>query len=190
MDMFAGSNMYFDFLVQGWPRIAYLSDLELDLLDLPAGSEVELRTLKRLTKDATLENLTEVSDSAYHVRYEVGPDTRSAIRGMSLRTSDKSEARLYLSLPEDASDGMYEFSVLQRIEGKEMGRITKRLAVGEHPYVANHSSKEVHAANCEWVGRMSARNKVAYRDVSLALKRGYNGCYYCLPEHDTDRLGA
>jgi hypothetical protein len=187
-DMFAGSNMHFDFWVAGWPRIAYLSDLELDLSGLPAGSQVELRMLKRLTQSATLENLTEISDTKYHVRYEVGSARHSAVRRMPLRTSDRSQATLYLSLPDDTPDGTYEFSVLQRIDGREMGRITKRLAVGEHPYVVNRNSREVHAANCEWVSRMSPRNKAAYRDVSLALKRGYDGCFYCLPEHDTDRL--
>jgi hypothetical protein len=183
-NMFAGGQMQFDFQVQGWPRISCLSDLVLELSKLPVNAHVELRLLKRLTQGAVFEQLTQVSESQYHVRYKT-IDGRSSICGMPLQTNDRAEATIYLSLPEDTPDGVYEFAVLQQINGREMGRITKRLIVGDYPYVANRNSGEVHEANCEWVHKMSPRNKIAYRELEQALKHGFNGCRYCLPEHNT-----
>ncbi len=184
---FEGGYMRFSFQIRGWPRISYLSDLELDLSLLPPGAEVELRILKRLTEGAELESLAKTQETRYHARYQATSATRGTIRQMPLQPSDCSEATVYLTIPDVAPDGVYEFAVLQRINGNEVGRITKRLIVGDHPFVANRRTREVHVANCEWVRKMSGKNKSAYRELELALKRGYNGCHYCLPEHDTDR---
>jgi murein tripeptide amidase MpaA len=184
-DMFSGSVQRFAFQVQGWPRIAYLSDLEIDLSNLPRNVQVELQILKRLTEGTKAEHLSKTKETKLYSHYKATPPERVALRNMPLKTSDNSQATVYITLPEDIPDGAYDFSVLQKIEGKEMGRVTKRILVGEHPYVANRNSGEVHIANCEWVKKMSSRNKIAYRELELALKHGYNGCYYCLPEFDT-----
>jgi hypothetical protein len=184
-DAFAGGYLRYSFQIRGWPRVAYLSDLDLDLSALPPGTDVELRILKRLTSEAELENLEQTEETTYHANYRVTSAARGTVRQMPLRPSDCSEATVYLTIPDNAHDGMYEFAVLQRINGNEMGRITKRLIVGDHPFVANRRSREVHVANCRWVRQMSGRNKSAYRELELALNRGYNGCRFCLPEHDT-----
>lgn len=184
-DHFVGGYMRFSFQIRGWPRQHYLSDLELDLSLLPPGTEVELRVLKRLTGTAQLVSLAKQTESQYHARYRATSATQCMIQNMPLRPSDCSEATVYLTVPDDAPDGVYEFAVRQQIDGNEMGRITKRLVVGDHPFVANRRTGEVHKANCEQVGKMSGRNKSAYRELDLALHRGYNGCRYCLPEHDT-----
>lgn len=184
-DHFVGGYMRFSFQIRGWPRIPYLSDLELDLTLLPPGTEVELRVLKRLTDAAELVSLAKTKETHYHTRYRATSAAQGIIRNMPLRPSDCSEATVYLTVSDDAPDGVYELAVLQRINGNEVGRITKRLIVGDHPYVANRRTGEVHMANCEWVRKMSGRNKSAYRELELALNRGYNGCHYCLPEQDT-----
>lgn len=44
---------------------------------------------------------------------------------------------------------------------------------------------EVHVSNCEWAARVSRRHRISYNDLQDALKRGYNGCAYCLPEDNT-----
>ena len=51
-----------------------------------------------------------------------------------------------------------------------------------YPYAANRRSSEVHKVNCEWAKKISPISKGAYRE--LAIKHGYNGCRYCLPEYD------
>jgi len=62
----------------------------------------------------------------------------------------------------------------------------------EGPYIANRRSKEIHKSDCYWVTQMAPSNKQPCTSLSelrdLINLAGYNGCYYCLPEYDTDRL--
>ncbi len=69
---------------------------------------------------------------------------------------------------------------------ERMGRVTRLLAVGEHPYLGNRRSKEIHIPSCKWAKVMSPGNRVAYKDLERAIKHGYNGCHFCLSEYDTD----
>jgi hypothetical protein len=184
-DQFAGSLMRFDFMIRCWVRTAYASDLEIDLSSLGQTAEVELKLLKRLTEGASSTGLTKVEDVGWHTRYQVASGQIVALRNMPLRSSDHTVATLSIKLPPDIPHGAYDVAAIQRIAGNEVGRVTKRLIVGDHPFVANYRSGEVHKANCPWVSMMSGHNKRAYRDLELALKHGYNGCHTCLPEHDT-----
>jgi len=184
-NMFAGSRQSFEFSIQGWPRIAYLSDLEVDLSALPAGCHVELELLKRLTDGALSQGMTKVKETYRHATFEVQPYHCGALCNMPLNTSDRSEAKLTVTLPDNTPDGAYQVSVRQIVSGREMGRVTKRLVVGSYPYVVNSNSDEVHLANCAWVQKMNPTHRVAYSDLELARRHGHNGCRYCLPEIDT-----
>ena len=55
------------------------------------------------------------------------------------------------------------------------------------PYVANKNpeSMELHKRECEWAHRIAFRNRVYYCELEEALAAGYDGCAYCLPEHNT-----
>jgi len=67
-----------------------------------------------------------------------------------------------------------------------MGRITSLITVGNHPYVGNKESKEIHLPDCIWVEKMNnIRNKTAFDKIERGIGQGYNGCIYCLPEHNT-----
>ncbi len=54
-------------------------------------------------------------------------------------------------------------------------------------FVANRDplSLEVHRAGCQWVEEIFERNKIGYYSLYDALKEGYDGCKYCLPEYHT-----
>jgi len=41
-------------------------------------------------------------------------------------------------------------------------------------------------ATCDWAAKTSRRNKEAYQDLERALKHGYDGCRFCLPEYSKD----
>ena len=166
------------------PQHAYASDLELNVSGLPDGTIVELRVLKRLTAGATVLDLVTAKETDRYVQYRLTSPNLAALRNMPLAASDSTEASVYITIHEHAPDGSYSLAVLQKIGGMEMGRVTKRIIVGDHPFVANRNSGEVHTANCDWVNRMSPHNKVAYAAVELAVKRGFNGCRFCLPEFD------
>ena len=53
------------------------------------------------------------------------------------------------------------------------------------PYVGNRASQELHVISCKWVGLMNRRNQLYFDEMDEALSNGYNGCRFCLPEHDT-----
>lgn len=139
------------------------------------------------SRGSRLLRFSQVKETAHHVQLKATRLGRSAVRNMPLKSSDQTEVAVTVEIPDTAQDGLYEFFVRQVVDGHEVGRVTKRLMVGDYPYVANRRSGEVHVANCDWVVKMSGRNKVAYRDLNLALKHGFNGCLYCLTDYDTDR---
>jgi hypothetical protein len=50
---------------------------------------------------------------------------------MYLKTSDTSVAMLVISIPEKAEDGNYRISVAQVVDRREMGRVTRMIAIGQ-----------------------------------------------------------
>jgi hypothetical protein len=185
-NLFAGGYARMEFQIQGWPRSDIKSDLELDLSALPARISGEFRLVRRLLEGAELQELALIATTQLYAKLAVSGATVGLIGNMPLQPSDSTKGILQLSLPANIPNGAYDISVRQLVNGNEVGRVTRRLAVGDHPYTGNRNTLEVHRSNCEWVDRMSRRNKTAFNDVELAIQRGYNGCHYCLRELSTD----
>lgn len=53
------------------------------------------------------------------------------------------------------------------------------------PYVGNMHSKELHKPTCYWAKLMSLGHVKIFESVGQAQAEGYNGCAFCLPEHNT-----
>lgn len=185
-NIFKDSLTNMSFAIQGWPRVKLSADLMIDLSQLPGNMQVTLRILKRLSATAALENAQLIKDSATHQKFSLIAGKQTYLRGMNLKASDNCQATLEIVAPAQVADGNYRLAAAEFIDGKEMGRVTRLLAVGDHPFLGNSRTLEVHVANCEWAAKTSKRNKVAYQGVERALKQGYNGCRFCLPEYDTD----
>jgi hypothetical protein len=183
-DVVPGSTQELAFSIQGWPRVAYRGDLEVDVAALPARCQVRLRMLRRLTNGTTAVGMTRSDETEEHVLFDVASGRVAALRGMPLRASDHSHAKLAIHFPSGVPEGAYQVSVLQKVGEKEMGRVSQRLVVGAYPYVANANTYELHAANCEWVQRISPSHRRAFRDARAAFQRGYDGCRFCLAQFD------
>ncbi len=186
VDIFKNSLTNLDFAIQGWPKTKLSADLMIDLSQLPTYMEVTLRILKRLSSSASLENAKLVKESATNQQFELVAGKQAFLRKMDLKASDHCQATLQITIPEQASDGNYRLSVAEIIDGKEMGRVTRMLAVGQYPYMGDRRTLEVHIATCDWAGKISSRNKEAYQDLERAWKHGYDGCRFCLPEYSKD----
>ena len=186
VDIFKNSLTNMDFAIQGWPKVKLSADLMIDLSQLPGDLEVTLRMLKRLSASASLENATLVSASATYQKFTLLAGKRAFLRKMNLKASDLCQATLEILTPPQMADGNYRLAVAELIDGKEMGRVTRLLAVGAHPYMGDRRTREVHVANCEWAAKISPRNKEAYQSLEKALKHGYDGCRFCLPEYSQD----
>lgn len=185
-DMFKDSATTLSFHIQGWPRKALAADLVVDLTALPPTSTVALRILKRLGDGARLENAVAEAESSLWRRYRLTAGRVAALHGMSLQPSEETVATLEITLPEEIDDGDHRLSVAQVVDGQELGRMTMALGVGDHPYLANARTHEVHRSHCVWAQHVTPRHRLAFRNVERAIKHGYNGCRYCLPEYDTD----
>ena len=185
-NLFAGGYARIGFQIQGWPRYSTVSDLEIDLTAMPVGVSADFRLLKRLIQGASPEGMQMTATTQMYAKFKLAGGVIGAIRNMPLLPSDSTEGILQLVLADDIPNGVYDISLRQTVGGEEMGRITRRIAVGPHAYTANRNTLEVHRSNCEWVRKMSGRNKMAYAEVSLAIKHGFNGCHYCLPDLSTD----
>lgn len=185
-DVFAGGYATLRFHVQGWPRRQVDADLEVDLQALPDGVLAKLRLLGRLADAAELEHATELERHGRFVTLRLQPGRVAAVRGIPLPPSDDTQAELTLAMAPDMPDGAYDVSVRQLVDGAEAGRVTRRLAVGDHPYTGNLRTREVHRSQCDWVSRMAAHHRVAYPSAQRAVAHGFDGCRFCLPELSAD----
>jgi hypothetical protein len=185
-DMFANSTNSIEFHIQGWPRVSLDADLMVDLSELPSNAEVTLRILKRLSGSATLEDMNMAEETQLYQKLNVKAGKCAYLRGMDLRPSDDVVASLYIVIPDSIPDGVFRIAVAQIVDGLEMGRVTRILAVGKHPFLANRNTMEVHDASCKWAKKVSWKNKKAYQEKERAFKHGYDGCHYCLPEFSVD----
>jgi len=178
-----------EFYVAGIKGAASIADLHIDRSGLPSDGNVTLKIPSRYLSDSVVMNLNKIweSEGGIVCQVEVASDKTADIRGISLKPSENTLVRLEVTLPKDAVDGeLYPVFVEQKVNGTTTGRVTLLARTVRTPaYIANRSSREIHLANCGWVSKMSNRNKVPYNDLNLALGRGYNGCRFCLPEHDT-----
>jgi hypothetical protein len=93
---------------------------------------------------------------------------------------------LVISIPEKAEDGNYRISVAQVVDRREMGRVTRMIAIGQYPFTGNSNTRELHIPGCNWTARISPWHRVPYDSVDRAIKQGYSGCQFCLPEYSTD----
>lgn len=185
-DVFKNSITSLEFKIQGWPGRELSADLLVDLASLPPGFSARLRILRRISEAAIPDGLTLVQESQLWRRYEVTPGKAAALRSLHLEPSEATQALLEITIPVDAREGSYRISVSEEVSGKELGRVTQLLAVGEHAFLANQRSLEVHVPTCVWASRVSPRHRLAFADIQRALRHGYNGCAYCLPEYSTD----
>lgn len=186
VDVFANSISNMSFHIQGWPRKRLTADLIVDLSEVPENFEVKLRILRRLSESTTLLNMKLDQQTSTYQKLNVKAGKQGEMREMKLKPSDDTVASLQITVPPGVADGVYRISVAQVVDGREMGRVTRLLAVGEHPYLGNRRSREIHIPSCKWAKVMSPRNRVAYKDLERAIKHGYNGCRFCLTEYDTD----
>jgi Abnormal spindle-like microcephaly-assoc'd, ASPM-SPD-2-Hydin len=182
VDLIQGATVTEKFDIRGWPRVALHSDLKLDLSEVPRSARVYLRVNRRMAMPARTENLQVVAERQDHRVYRAEPGRVCSLFSIPLQPSDSSTAALELTIPERVMP--FRLHVVQEIEGREMGRITRLMAMGQHKYVGNKETHELHQRDCTWAQAMLPRHQVPYREIEHALHQGYNGCHYCLPAYD------
>jgi hypothetical protein len=181
-DLLANSYCNFDFLIQGWPRISYMADLELNFEHLPETINLNLTLLNRLTQKAIPSGMILFEKTKLYSNYKINSNKKVILKNLSLLKSDKSIATIGIYIPDKVPEGIFQISAVQKIFEKEMGRVTGVFRIRKFPFVGDILKKEIHKANCEMVSKISPKNKVAFGNVDLALAKGYNNCNICLPK--------
>jgi hypothetical protein len=124
-----GAKIKFPFWIQGWPRIDYLGDLEINLGKLPKGAEVHLQIANHFRESAKPERMKDAPTKGRFATLIVIPHGIAALRKIRLKAGVRSQATLHISLPHETRSGAYDIAVLQKINRKEVGRVTRRLLV-------------------------------------------------------------
>lgn len=186
VDLFANSITNMTFVIQGWPQLKLAADLMIDLTKLPTNMQVKLKVLKRLTSATSLENAILEKETSIYQYFDLAASKQVFLRNLDLKASDYSQANLQITVPDVTPDGNYRLAVAQIVDGKEMGRVTQMLAIGVYPYMANRRTLEIHVSDCDWAAKISNKNKEAFQDLQVALKRGFDGCHYCLRKYSKD----
>jgi hypothetical protein len=119
----------FPFWIQGWPKMAYKGDLEIKLGKLPKGAKVHLQIANQFREGTKLKRMKAAPAKGRFVNYIVTPSGTSVLRDIKLKASVCSQASLSIVLPREVRPGAYDIAVLQKINGKEVGRVTRRLVI-------------------------------------------------------------
>jgi subtilisin family serine protease len=188
-DVVSDSTTSAEFYVAGIPG-ASIGALYMDSSSAPAGGEVRLKIPTRYLDGASAAGLNKVweSEGGLVCQLALPTGTSASLTGIKLKSKENTQIRIEVQLPASARAGdTYPVSVEQRVNGQVTGRVTLVARINGTPaYIANRNpdSLEIHVPNCQWAKKISGPHKVPYDDIQLALKRGYNGCRFCLPEYN------
>ena len=190
VDSLADTTTSMEFYIAGLINASSTAALCIDRSALPAGGKVAVKIPARYLEGATMAGLEKVWESGGHkvCRLEVTSGASGTLDGIRLKRSENTLARLEVDLPAQAAPGdIYPIYVEQKVTGTVTGRVTlvARMA-GSPAFIANRTSGEIHLPNCKWVRLMSRRNKTPFDDLDTAIRRGYNGCRFCLPAYSSD----
>jgi subtilisin family serine protease len=169
---------------------ASLGALYIDSTSAPKGGEIKLKMPTRYLDGSMVVGLRKVWESEGGVECQVALPTgaSASLTGIKLKSKENTLVRLEVTLPSGVRSGdVYPVSVEQRVNGRSTGSVTLvARVVGTPAFIANRNphSLEVHLPNCSWVDKISGSHKVPFDDLQLALRRGYNGCRFCLPQYD------
>ncbi|MFF8605530.1 hypothetical protein ACF06X_06290 [Streptomyces sp. NPDC015346] len=162
---------------------------ELNAKEMPADTEITVRTLSRLVNPSTLSHI-EVTEAG-QVRstlHMTGSDT-ALIEGFRLDAQDEVVADLTIDFSHEAEHlKVYPFVATQFQDHEVAGRMTIEITAVkdlEDFFFGNPKSGELHVSTCPFFERLSPARKLPFERIAEAQVRGFNGCAFCLPEANT-----
>jgi len=190
INLLADTTTSIEFYVAGAIDASSTAAIRIDRSSLPQGGNARLKIPARYLQGSTMNGLEKVWESAGHkvCRLQVTSGSFGSIDGIRLKRSENTLVRLEVDLPAQAAPGdIYPVYVEQKVNGTVTGRVTLVARVAGSPaFIANRNSGEIHLPNCTWVQKISRSNKVPCDDLQAAIRRGFNGCRFCLPDYSND----
>lgn len=181
-------GMSSEFYVAGDVGHSVTANLLIDGSSLPQGGSVSIRVPARWLRSMEMRNVEQIlkTERGRYRRLRVTGSLTGSIRGIKLLPGENTLVRLEVVLPESAQHGeIFPVYCDQWVNGQHRGRVNvlARMA-GTPAYIGNRNSLELHVADCKWAAKMNQKNKMPFNDLELAIRRGFNGCRFCLPEKD------
>lgn len=180
VDVLPSGLVNLEFLISGDNESS--SEIQIDLTDIPNTAEVYLRVLRRLCESAEIIGMNYREANSRYNYYNMVPGTVGRIRNVVFGNNDTSELHIYVRIPE-AVTKTYSITNTQMVNGAITGRITKVLNMileDAFDFIGNNNTHEVHKKNCNWLDKMSDKNKRGFRSLSNAHQAGYDNCAYCI----------
>lgn len=160
-------------------------DVRIDPGQLPQdGGKVYLRLRSRFLEGAKLRGLkvSETTPGGQITTLVCKSSGPYILENLQFAKGEICEAELQLKLPAKGKEGAtYPVRVTQNIDGRPVGAVTVVARYFTNPmYIGNKNTGELHLPDCQWIARMSPRNKKPLCDLDAAHKKGYDNCATCL----------
>jgi hypothetical protein len=161
----------------------------LDASAMPGDTKIQVRTLRRVVDPATRQHLSLGNQTSVWSTLDLAGGKVGELNGFPLKKDDRVSIELTIDFSHQGEHlKVYPLVCTQEQDAEVAGRITIEItAVKElEDFVfANPRSGELHVSTCPFWPAIGPGNKIPYQSIEEGLARGYNGCAYCLPEHDS-----
>lgn len=163
--------------------------LRIDATALPNDTEIIVTVPLAFMDNASTVGMTELSRNLRYARLQVTPGINTSLAGIELPSKADRTVKLEIDFSMTAvHEQKYPLIVSQDQNGILAGTLTIELiAIKEsEDYVyGNPRSMELHTIECPYWNMISPKNKIPYNGVQDGLLRGYDGCAFCLSDHNT-----
>ncbi|GAB5400835.1 MAG: hypothetical protein Aureis2KO_24200 [Aureisphaera sp.] len=185
---FAGGLITESIRVRG-SIIETINDFELDATSFPPDTEITLRVPISITDGISLENFVEISQNSIYITFLMNGGTTGKLRNFTLAANADKNFKLKIDFSVNAEhEKLYPMVATQIQNGEIAGRITfdiMSIKDSEDYVFGNPRSLELHTIHCPFWEVISDKNKIPFKEIQDGIDRGYNGCAFCLSEHDT-----
>jgi hypothetical protein len=164
----------------------------LDSSAFPPDTSITVRMSRRIVESAMASIFIAGPGSPQRAELSLGGGEAGAPRGFPLAAGERASIEVVIDFSHDADHlAKYALVATQTQSGLIAGRLTMEITAVrelEDFYFGNPRSREAHISTCPFWSRLGPASRVPYERIEDLIARGYNGCVYCLPDADTDRV--
>ncbi len=186
--MSAGGRMTTSLRIRGG-LVRTTNRIRLDASVLPVDTSIRVTLANSIASQANFTALNQISSNSRFTTFEMSGQNIGQIDGFDLRAREDRNLKLLVDFSFQANhEEHYPMIVSQYQEGIVAGEMTiDFIAIKESNdyFYGNPKSKEMHTIHCPFWNIISPKNKIPFNNAEEGIRRGYNGCAFCLSEHDT-----
>lgn len=169
-----------------------LNSWSLDASALPLGAVVTAVVPRTVVASSVMSGFALSGAGRGPLRLTLAGGSVGMLADFPLKAGQRVDVRLTVELPDELEHlAHYPLIATQTQDGTGAGQLTVEIVAvtAYRDFVfGNPRSLELHTSDCPLWPRISPAHKIPFTLLEDGLRRGYNGCAYCLPEVDTDPL--